>query len=127
MGQSSGGAAAFSFVWFRSDLYSRALAYSGTFVNNQYPFNPIMPLGCWEFHGGQELIAKSEKKDGLRVLLYSMEKDCGYELQEDSYHNYPLASNRMAKALKGKGYRCRHVFCKDAVHVDSRVFAETLP
>jgi hypothetical protein len=42
---------------------------AGTYVNQQYPFNPELPGGCWEYHAGQELIASSEKKP-LKVLLF---------------------------------------------------------
>jgi iron(III)-enterobactin esterase len=62
MGGSSGGCAAFTMAWCRPDLFRKVLTYSGTYVNQQYPFNPQYPTGCWEYHAGQELIAMSEKK-----------------------------------------------------------------
>jgi hypothetical protein len=35
----------------------------------RYPYNPEIPGGCWEYHAGKELIARSEKKP-LKVLLF---------------------------------------------------------
>ena len=37
MGGSSGAAAAFSMAWYHPELYHRVLAYSGTWVNQQWP------------------------------------------------------------------------------------------
>ena len=50
IGCSSGAAAAMSMAWYRNDLYHRVLSYSGTFVNQQWPYNPETPGGAWEFH-----------------------------------------------------------------------------
>ncbi len=50
MGCSSGGSAAMAMGWYRPDLYHRVLTYSGTYVNQQYPYNPETPGGAWEFH-----------------------------------------------------------------------------
>ena len=38
MGGSSGGCAAFTMAWYRPDLFRRVLTYSGTYVNQQYPY-----------------------------------------------------------------------------------------
>ena len=80
------------------------LSYSGTFVNQQYPYNPDSPLGCWEYHSGSKELIRNDsrrvKEDKLRVCLYNMEHDFGYDLPEESYHNWPLANHRMADALK---------------------------
>ena len=50
MGNSSGGSAALIMAWFRTDLYHRVLTTSGTFVNQQWPFDPKMPDGAWGFY-----------------------------------------------------------------------------
>ena len=50
MGCSSGGSAALAMAWYRTDLYRRVLTYSGTYVNQQWPWNPETPGGAWEFH-----------------------------------------------------------------------------
>ena len=47
LGGSSGGSCAFSCAWFRPDLFRRVLCYSGTFVNQQSPYNSGTPTGCW--------------------------------------------------------------------------------
>src|SRR6202034_4817329 len=50
MGISSSGAAAFTMAWFHPELYHRVLAYSPTVVNQQWPHNPALPGGAWEYH-----------------------------------------------------------------------------
>jgi len=32
---------------YRPDLYHRVLTYSGTYINNQWPWNPETPHGAW--------------------------------------------------------------------------------
>lgn len=120
MGASSGGCAAFSMAWFRPDLFRRVLSYSGTFVNQQYPYNPETPRGGWEYHGGKELIASSPKKP-IRVCLVNAERDLCWDLPEGTWHNWTLANTRMASILKQKGYDCRHVFCREAGHIMGHV------
>jgi enterochelin esterase family protein len=97
--------ARFAAAFYRPDLFRRVLTYSGTYVNQQYPFNPETPTGCWEYHGGQELIAASPKLP-LRVALFNTERDNGHGLPERSYHNWCRANTRMATILKAKGYVC---------------------
>ena len=42
MGGSSGGSCALSMAWYHPELYHRVLTYSGTYVNQQWPFlNPV--------------------------------------------------------------------------------------
>ena len=124
MGGSSGGAAAFTMAWFRPDLYRRVLTYSGTYVNQQSPLNPTSPHGAWEYH--EHLIGQSPRKP-LRVWLEVGEHDNGSTRDEASLHNWVLANQRMAAALKAKGYPYRYVFAEGAGHVDGRVTRQTLP
>ena len=124
MGGSSGGAAAFTMAWFRPDLYRRVLTYSGTYVNQQSPVNPASPHGAWEYH--EHWIADSPRKP-LRVWLEVGENDIGAHRDEASLHNWVLANQRMAAALKAKGYPYRFVFAQGAGHVDRRVVRQTLP
>lgn len=124
MGGSSGAACAFTMAWFRSDLYRRVLSYSGTFVNQQSPFNPASPHGAWEYH--EHFIPQSDAKP-LRIWLEVGQNDAGYDRDESSLHNWVIANHRMAAVLKVKGYRYRFIFCKNAKHVDGRVVRETLP
>lgn len=49
LGGSSGGAASFSMAWWRSDLFRKVIAFSGTFVN-QVPANSPFPHGAWVYH-----------------------------------------------------------------------------
>jgi enterochelin esterase family protein len=124
MGGSSGGAAAFTMAWFRPDLYRRVLTYSGTYVNQQSPLNPVSPHGAWEYH--EHWIAQSPRKP-LRVWLEVGENDIGSTRDEASLHNWVLANQRMAAALKARGYPYRYVFAQGAGHVDGRVLRQTLP
>lgn len=124
MGGSSGGAAAFTMAWFRPDLYHRVLTYSGTYVNQQSPPNPKSPHGAWEYH--ENLIPKADAKP-LRVWLEVSENDNGSKRDEASLHNWVMANERMAVALKAKGYHYRYVFAKAAGHTDGKVTRQTLP
>jgi enterochelin esterase-like enzyme len=124
MGGSSGGSAAFTMAWFRPDLYRRVLTYSGTYVDQQSPPNPESPHGAWEYH--EHLIPQSEKKP-LRLWLHVSENDNGSKLDEASLHNWVMANQRMAAALKAKGYPYRYVFAESAGHTDERVTRQTLP
>ena len=124
MGGSSGGAAAFTMAWFHPDLYHRVLTYSGTYVDQESPMNPKSPHGAWEYH--EHLILMSDAKP-LRVWLEVGEKDNGYNKDEKSLHNWVLANERMAAALKDKKYHYRYVFAAGAGHVDHKVVNQTLP
>jgi enterochelin esterase family protein len=103
MGGSSGGCAAFGMAWFRPDLFRRVLTYSGTYVNQQYPFNECTPTGFWELHANKLLIANAPTKP-IKVILFNTELDIGYDLPESTLHNWTRANTRMAATLKGKGY-----------------------
>jgi iron(III)-enterobactin esterase len=124
MGGSSGAACAFTMAWFRPDLYRRVLSYSGTFVNQQSPEDPKLPHGAWEYH--EHLIPQSERKP-IRVWLEVSENDNGSKRDEASLHNWVMANQRMAAALKAKGYTYRYVFAEAAGHTDGRVTRQTLP
>jgi hypothetical protein len=50
MGLSSSGTAAFTMAWFHPELYRRVLAYSPTMVNQQWPWDPSLRGGAWEYH-----------------------------------------------------------------------------
>jgi len=124
MGGSSGAAAAFTMAWYHPERYHRVLSYSGTFVNQQSPPNADTPHGAWEYH--DHLIAESPRKP-IRIWMEVGEKDLHFDDPESTYHNWPMANQRMAAALKAKGYHYQFVFAKSAVHVDGKVIAQTLP
>ncbi|HKX60543.1 MAG TPA: alpha/beta hydrolase-fold protein [Verrucomicrobiae bacterium] len=128
MGCSSGGAAALSMGWFRPDLFRRLIAYSGTFVDQQdddAAEEAKYPLGAWEYHSSMKLIEKSEKKP-LRIFTHVSENDLRAKDLEETYHNWVMAGERTASALKAKGYNHRYVFSLASKHCDGRVFEHTL-
>jgi len=124
MGGSSGGVAAFTMAWYHPERYHKVLSYSGTFVNQAWPPDPKTPRGGWEYH--DHLIAKAAKKP-IRIWMEVGEKDNRFDAPEPTWHNWPLANNRMAAALKKKGYDYRYVWAQGAGHVDGRVVMQTLP
>ena len=128
MGCSSGGAAALTMGWFRPDLFRRLVTYSGTFVDQQdddAPEESVYPLGAWEYHSGKKLIEKSEKRP-LRIFTHVSESDNGYKDPESTYHNWVMANERTAAALKAKGYEYRYLFSLNSKHCDRGVFGHTL-
>jgi hypothetical protein len=128
MGCSSGGAAALSMGWFRPDLFRRVIAYSGTFVDQQdhdAPEEAKYPLGAWEYHSSMKLIENSETKP-LRIFTHVSENDLRAKDPEETYHNWVMAGERTAAALKAKGYNHRYVFSLATSHCDRRVFEQTL-
>lgn len=124
MGGSSGAACAFTMAWFRPDLYHRVLSYSGTYVAQESPDNPKSPHGAWEYH--EHFIPQTKAKP-LRVWLEVGENDIGSKKPEEWSHNWVMANQRMAAALKAQGYHYQYVLAKAAGHVDGRVVGQTLP
>ena len=124
MGGSSGAICAWTMAWFHPERYHKVLSYSGTFVNQASPQDPKTPRGDWEYHA--TLIPKAAKKP-IRIWMEVGEKDLHFDDPENTWHNWPLANNRMAAVLKKKGYDYRYVFATDAHHVDNRVVRQTLP
>jgi enterochelin esterase-like enzyme len=128
MGCSSGGAAALTMGWFRPDLFRRLITYSGTFVDQQdddAPEEKEYPLGAWEYHSGKKLIETSDKKP-LRIFTHVSENDIRAKDPESTYHNWVMANERTAAALKAKGYDYRYVYSKATGHCDGKVFQQTL-
>src|SRR5437773_5771413 len=128
IGCSSGGAAALTMGWFRPDLFRRIIAHSGTFVDQQdddAAEEAKFPLGAWEYHSGMKLIETSEKKP-LRIFTHVSENDLRAKDAEETHHNWVMAGERTAAALKAKGYNHRFVFSLATRHCDSRVFEQTL-
>jgi iron(III)-enterobactin esterase len=122
MGGSSGGSAALIMAWYRPELYRRVLTYSGTYVNQQWPYNHETPHGAWEFH--ENLIPKSPVKP-IRLWMEISDRD--NLSTRDAYHDWVLANENMAKALAAKGYRYQFVFARNAGHTDRTVKQQTLP
>jgi hypothetical protein len=72
-----------------------------------------------------KLIENTEKKP-LRIFTHVSEFDLRNQDAEETYHNWVMANERTAAALKAKDYRYRYVFSKDTRHCDGRVFQQTL-
>ena len=153
MGISSSGAAAFTMAWFHPELYHRVLAYSPTMVNQQWPHDPALPGGAWEYHDawagpkpastlgvegvtvtksaaptGSPLIPNSPVKP-IRFWFETGDQDLFYPVtpMPDGMHDWTLADERMAKVLADKGYRYQFLFAHHAGHVDGPTVAQTLP
>mgnify|MGYP001028712048 FL=1 len=124
MGGSSGAICAWTMAWFHPESYRKVLSYSGTYVNQASPLDPKTPRGGWEYHA--TLIPKAPKKP-IRMWMHVSEQDLHHTDPEESWHNWPMANDRMAAVLKKKGYDYRYVFSKDSRHVDPRVVMATLP
>ncbi len=125
MGGSSGGACALIMAWYHPELYHRVLSYSGTFVNQQWPFNPKMPHGAWEFH--ERLIPQSPRKP-LRIWMEVGDRDLlNPNIMRDGMHDWVVANEDMARVLKAKGYHYQFVFARNAGHVDRATKRQTLP
>ncbi len=128
LGCSSGAAAAVTMAWFRPDLFSRVISYSGTLVDQQdddAPEEAMYPLGAWEYHSSKSLIMNSPNKD-VRIFLNVAENDLNSGDPESTHHNWVTANQRTAAALKAKGYHYRYVFARGVGHCDMRVRSATL-
>jgi hypothetical protein len=152
MGISSSGAAAFTMAWFHPELYHRVLTYSPTVVNQQWPHNPALPGGAWEYHSpgagppvanlsvqganvsktdahfGSPLIPNSPAKP-IRIWFETGDQDLFYPVTPvaDGMHDWVLADERFAKVLADKGYHYQFLFARNAQHVDKATVAQTLP
>jgi iron(III)-enterobactin esterase len=125
MGCSSGASCAMIMAWYRPDLYRRVLSYSGTFVNQQWPWNPDTPGGAWELHA--KLIPAAERKP-LRIWMEVSDRDLlNPNPMRDDMHDWVLANEKMAQALADKGYPYQFVFARNAGHCDGAVKQQTLP
>jgi enterochelin esterase-like enzyme len=125
MGGSSGGSCALIMAWYHPELYHRVLSYSGTFINQQWPYNPQTPHGAWEFH--EHLIPGSPVKP-IRIWMEVGDRDLlNPNVMRDNMHDWVLANEQMAKVLAVKGYHYQFVFARNAGHVDRAVKQQTLP
>ncbi len=75
MGGSSGGAASFSMVWWRPDLFRRVITFSGTYVNQVATGTPFKH-GAWIYHDIDPynaaapnglIVASCQKSDGPKT------------------------------------------------------------
>ena len=152
MGLSSSGAAAFTMAWFHPELYRRVLAYSPTMVNQQWPWEPSLRGGAWEYHSpwagpagphlnikaggvlspseppGSPLIPSAPTKP-IRFWFAVGDQDLFYPNPTipDGMHDWTLAAALMAKVLADKGYHYQFLFARNSKHVDRPTVAQTLP
>jgi len=125
MGGSSGGSCALIMAWYHPELYHRVLTYSGTYVNQQWPWNPQSPHGAWEFH--ERLIPNTPAKP-LRIWMEVGDRDLfNPNSMRDGMHDWVVANENMAKVLAAKGYHYQFVFARSAGHTDRAVKQQTLP
>ena len=125
MGVSSGGSCALIMAWYHPELYHRVLTYSGTFVNQQWPYNPEIPHGAWEFH--EHLIPDSAVRP-LRIWMEVGDRDLlNPNVMRDNMHDWVLANEKMAAVLAARGYHYQFIFARNAGHGDGKVKQQTLP
>jgi iron(III)-enterobactin esterase len=125
MGGSSGGSCALSMAWYHPELYHRVLTYSGTYVNQQWPWNPETPHGAWEYH--EHLIPNTRRKP-IRIWMEVGDRDIyGVPFMQDGMHDWVVANENMARVLAAKGYNYQFVFARNAGHTDRAVKQQTLP
>jgi iron(III)-enterobactin esterase len=124
-GGSSGGSCALIMAWYHPELYHRVLTYSGTYINQQWPYNPQTPHGAWEFH--EKMIPNSPAKP-LRIWIEVGDRDLfNPNIMRDNMHDWVVANEEMAKVLAAKGYHYQFVFARNAGHVDHATRLQTLP
>ncbi|HEX4796298.1 MAG TPA: alpha/beta hydrolase-fold protein [Humisphaera sp.] len=125
MGCSSGGSCAMIMAWYHPELYHRVLTHSGTYVNQQWPYNPETPGGAWELH--EHLIPNSPAKP-LRIWMEVGDRDLlNPNVMRDNMHDWVVANEHMAKVLADKGYHYQFVFARNAGHCDGAVKQQTYP
>jgi len=151
MGLSSSGVAAFTMAWFHPELYHKVLAFSPTFVNQQWPQDPALRGGAWEYHSawagpatpnlivkagqltpsdppGAPLIPSAPAKP-IRFWFFVGDQDLFYPNPTipDGMHDWTLSNELTAKVLADKGYHYQFLFVRNAKHVDRPTIAQTLP
>jgi iron(III)-enterobactin esterase len=125
MGGSSGGAVSLIMAWYHPEWYHRVLAYSGTWINQQWPWNPATPHGAWGFV--DSLVPNSPRKP-IRIWMEVGDRDLyNPNVMRDGMHDWVLANEKLAAALARKHYHYQFVFAENAGHVDHATKLQTLP
>ena len=119
MGGSSGGAAAFTMGWYHPEWYHRVVSYSGTYVNQQWPYDPVTPGGAWEYHN--RLIEASAPKP-IRLWMHVSDRDnYNPNMMRDGMHDWVMANHRMAAVFRDKCYHYQYAFSLNSDHTDRKV------
>jgi enterochelin esterase-like enzyme len=124
VGCSSGAAAALTMGWFRPEWFHRIVTYSGTFVaqqNDTAPEQAMYPLGAWDYHSVLDLIGNTSPAKPLRAFINANQNDNGAGTGDANHHDWLLANQRTAAALKVQTYHYRFVEGLGAGHCDARV------
>ena len=135
LGGSSGGAASFSMAWWHPDLFSRVITYSGTFVRQASPEDPMFPHGCWCYHDFDPYNANAPNglivmEPGIKPIRHWIEvgtNDMGMGGGPTTYRDFQLANERMAASYKLKNYHYHFDLAQGAGHLDGNAVAQTLP
>jgi Putative esterase len=151
MGLSSSGSAAFTMAWFRPELYHRVLAFSPTMVNQQWPHDPSLRGGAWEYHSawagpaGPNLTVKAgaltpSDPPGVPLIVVAPLKPIRFWFEvgdqdlfypnpvlADGMHDWTLSNELTAQVLAERGYHYQFLFARNAKHVDRPTIAQTLP
>jgi enterochelin esterase family protein len=134
LGGSSGGAASFSMAWWHPEYFHKVITYSATLIDQASPENPLYPHGCACYHdvdpadaGGPPngLVMQATPNEPIRMWLESAQND--NQVGGGLFHDFRLASQRMAQSFKAKGYHYHYDYALAAGHLDGNVVAQTLP
>ena len=105
-------------AWYHPELYHRVLTYSGTYVNQQWPYEPgdaARRVGA----STRRLIPNSPAKP-LRIWMEVGDRDLlNPNVMRDNMHDWVVANENMAKVLAAKGYHYQFVFARNAGHTRS--------
>jgi len=126
MGGSSGGSCALIMAWYHPEWYHAVLTYSGTYVNQQWPYDPKTPHGAWEFHEHSDSRAAPAKP--LRIWMEVGDRDnLNMNALHDGYHDWVLAKREHGEG--GWRRRAITISClrKHAGHHRRAVKQQTLP
>ena len=111
-------ACALIMAWYRPDLYHRVLSYSGTFVNQQWPYSSETPHGAWGLH--DHLIPSSPVKP-LRIWMEVGDRDLLNPNVMPIVCTIGSSPTRnTARVLAAKGYHYQFVFARNARHCEKR-------
>ena len=125
MGGSSGGSCALIMAWYHPEWYHRVLTFSGTYINQQWPHDPNLPGGAWEFH--KSLIPSTPRKP-IRLWMEVGDRDLySPNVMKDNMHDWVVANENMATVLAAKKYHYQFVFSQNAGHVDRPTKMQILP
>jgi enterochelin esterase family protein len=89
-------------AWYHPEWYRRVIGFSGTFVNQQWPFNSETSGGAWDHH--RTLIANTARKP---IGFWTQVSDgdlLNLNVMRDGMHDWVAANHRMAEVLKAKNY-----------------------